>query len=611
MKRFFDSHPEVFDRLHDAVIVTDLEGNVIDCNEACRSIYGYSREEFQGRSVGLLYPPSQLSKMAGLIESVKRQGRADGEFLNVTKDGREIYIQLSVTLLCHDDGAPYGMIGVSLDVTAYRMAERARYEADEVNRAARAAAGVGTWWLDLRNGEAHWDEQTNVLLGLPEGCKQSRETFYSRIHPDDRRHVDSLLGRPMPDNSEYIAEYRVPQEDGSCRYLLARGRTVYSDGTPERMLGVVTDITARKNTEKELHTAEARYRAFFDSPILGVLTVNLERTLDVNESFCNLVGYRREELLSGSIRWQDITPGDYLERDYVAIQELMEKGTAVPYEKEYVRNDNSRVRVMHGAVLISREPLEWSCFVLDVTAHHRALGALRAGDMMAAAARLGSSLAHEINNPLASLTNIVYLLRYSKNGAGNTDLLTAAQEALERVTRITRQMIGIYSERELAAAFNIGDVLEDTLASYAARTRSKNIRVTKRNELRHERFIGVEPEFRRMLSALLENAVEHARPGGAVNVRLYPSRDWSDGGRSGVRVLVSDNGPGIPKAQVANLFEPFQSTKALKGSGLGLWMCRGIAEKHGGSVRVRSSTRDGMTGTAISVFLPASGQFAA
>jgi signal transduction histidine kinase len=224
--------------------------------------------------------------------------------------------------------------------------------------------------------------------------------------------------------------------------------------------------------------------------------------------------------------------------------------------------------------------------------------------MMAAAARLGSSLAHEINNPLASLTNIVYLLRHGKAEGGNIDLLTAAQEALERVTRITRQMIGIYSERVLAASFNIGDVMEDTLASYATRTRSKNVRLSKRNDLRNESFVAVEPEFRRMLSALLENAVEHVQPGGAVNVRLYPGREWSDGGRSGIRVVVSDNGPGIPKAQIATLFEPFQSTKALKGSGLGLWMCRGIAEKHGGSVRVRSSTREGMSGTAVSVFLP-------
>jgi PAS domain S-box-containing protein len=154
MKRFFDSHPEVFDRLHDAVIATDLEGRVVDCNEACRRIYGYSREEFIGSSVAVLYPPSQLPKMKTLMEAVKWEGRADGEFLNVTRDGREIYIQLSVTLLRHDDGEPYGMIGLSIDVTQQKQAERERQEADEVNRAARAAAGVGTWCLNLRTGEA-------------------------------------------------------------------------------------------------------------------------------------------------------------------------------------------------------------------------------------------------------------------------------------------------------------------------------------------------------------------------------------------------------------------------------------------------------------------------
>jgi PAS domain S-box-containing protein len=604
MNRFFLAHPEVFHLLHDSVIATDLEGTVLDCNEACEKIYGYSPDEFIGRSVAVLYPPSQVPKMKSLMETVMARGRADGEFLNLTKDGREIWIQLSVSLLQDAEGKPYGMMGFSIDITEQKSVELARREADELGRAARAAAGVGVWHLDFKKKEVGWDEQSSLLLGLPPNAKPSLALFLSCIHPEDRAHVHGLLSEPMPPDSQYAGEYRVTDEDGSTRYLLSRGRTFYDDaGRPDRMVGVSSDITPRKRAEEELRRAEAKYRVFFDSPFVGVASGNLERITDANDTFCKLLGYKREDLTSGAVRWQDVTPSEYLTKDYALLQEMLEKGTGTPIEKEYIRGDGSRIRVILGSSLVSREPIEWSCFILDITQQHRALAALRSGEQMAAAARLGSSLAHEINNPLASLTNIVYLLRNGK-GAGSDDLLIAAQEALERVTRITRQMIGIYSERETAAEFDIGNVLEDTLASYSARTRAKNVRIAKRNELLHGTFLGVEPEFRRMLSSLLENAVEHARPGGLVNVRLYHGREWGTKQRSGIKVFISDNGPGIASTQLANLFEPFQSTKARKGSGLGLWTCRGIAEKHGGSVRVRSSTREGKSGTAVMVFLP-------
>jgi PAS domain S-box-containing protein len=137
---------EILDRLHDAVIATDLSGVITNLNSAAERIYEYPHQEIIGTSVARLYPASELPQMQKLIQEVKTKGRADGEFLNQTKTGREIYIHLSVSLLTDADNQPFGMIGFSIDVTDQKRMDLDRREVEELNRAARAATGVGTWW---------------------------------------------------------------------------------------------------------------------------------------------------------------------------------------------------------------------------------------------------------------------------------------------------------------------------------------------------------------------------------------------------------------------------------------------------------------------------------
>jgi len=124
-----------------------------------------------------------------------------------------------------------------------------------------------------------------------------------------------------------------------------------------------------------------------------------------------------------------------------------------------------------------------------------------------------------------------------------------------------------------------------------------------RNELIDRNIRGVEADFRRLMSSLVENAVENTQPGGTVQVHIRAARQWSQE-RSGIKIVICDNGPGIAKENFSHLFEPFVSTKTRKASGLGLWASRGIAEKHGGGVRVRTSTTPGSSGTCVAVFLP-------
>jgi len=605
VKAVLNSHPHLLDLLHDSVILTDFEGFVTDCNLAAERLYEYPRAELIGMHVVKLYPEDLIPLAKSVTEEIHTKGSVGTELRNRTKTGKEIWIHLSVSLLRDDHGVPYGMIGFSIDITKQKVAEEARREADEINRAARAAARVGTWHWDLLTNHLWWDQTSCALLGLPEEVNSGYDKFVACVHPSDRDRVADAIRSAIDSGKDYDEEYRIVHSDGAMRWLLARGRCHRDQsGVPTRLLGVATDITDRKHAELQLEKERAKYKVLSDSPHIGIAAGTLEKFTDVNETFCKLTGYSREELLSGAVRWEDMTPPEYLEVDYAALQEMTLSGVAKPWEKEYRRKDGSLIRVLMGSQLLSREPLEWGCFALDISQQHQALAAVRSAEQLASAAKMGSSLAHEINNPLAALTNVLYLLQYSRSDKQRDELLTSAQESLGRVTKITRQMIGIYSDSAKISEFKINDIVDDTIAAYSTRSRAKSLRFLARNEMVDRSVTGVESEFRRLMSALVENAVEHSDVGGTLYLHVKAAHEWRGQRRPGIRIIVRDSGSGIPREKIETMFEPFQSTKTQRGSGLGLWVSRSIAEKHGGRVTVRSSTRPGFSGTCVSVFLP-------
>ena len=202
---------EIFDRLHDAVIVTDLQGVVRNCNRAAEEVYGYNRAEFVGANIAVLYPELHRGNLRAMIDDVLDSGRADGEFLNVTKDGREIWIHLSASLLPDEASIPYGMVGFSIDITKSREIERENRETLERYRMAQEAAGVGLWHMEQKDGEwvLSWDEQSRAILQLPPGTKPSLEVFLGAVHPQDRWQLEHILRSPLKPCETYRCEYGV------------------------------------------------------------------------------------------------------------------------------------------------------------------------------------------------------------------------------------------------------------------------------------------------------------------------------------------------------------------------------------------------------------------
>ncbi|MGI9101971.1 MAG: two-component system sensor histidine kinase NtrB [Terriglobales bacterium] len=241
---------------------------------------------------------------------------------------------------------------------------------------------------------------------------------------------------------------------------------------------------------------------------------------------------------------------------------------------------------------------------MDVTDRKYAEEALRQTEKLAATGRLAATIAHELNNPLASVTNLLYILG---NHAGLAEeaksYVTMAQQELARVSYIVRQTLSFHRQSEFPVALSLTELLDTLLPLLEARSRGRSIRIERRFEGEHI-TVGFPAELRQVFSNLLINAVEASKTNGLIVVHVFPSRRWNKQPEIGTRVIIADNGVGISLEHRRHILEPFFTTKGDKGSGLGLWVTAGIIEKHGGSLRMTSSTTPGRTGTTFSVFLP-------
>lgn len=253
-------------------------------------------------------------------------------------------------------------------------------------------------------------------------------------------------------------------------------------------------------------------------------------------------------------------------------------------------------------IVIGDTPVRVLGVAMDVTARKLAEDALRSSEKLAATGRLAASIAHEINNPLAAVTNALYILRTSPHIPGPAlDYIKTAEAELARVVHITKQTLGFY--REIAAPVMTAApvLLDEVLSAYDTKIEKCNIGIHKQYRGAGQ-LAGYPGELRQVFSNLVLNALEAVPATGTVSVRVKETHNGQE--QHGVQVTVADNGPGIPPATMPRIFEPFFSTKESKGTGLGLWVSQGIVEKHGGTVRVRSSMGAAHHGTCFIIFLP-------
>ena len=260
-----------------------------------------------------------------------------------------------------------------------------------------------------------------------------------------------------------------------------------------------------------------------------------------------------------------------------------------------IRDARGRVA---GVVLVFR----------DVTDVRKREAALMAHEKLAVAGRLSASIAHEIHNPLDSVANLHYLMEKETDGALQQRYLAMAQQELNRTLQISRAMLGLYREPKAPVEVNMRELLLSVLLLLDRQLKDQFVAVERK--LEEDAFIqGFPGELRQVFTNLITNAAEAAGPRGRVQVLLESELPADT--RPGAMVTISDSGPGVPESVQAKLFKPFFTTKGELGTGLGLWVSRGIVEKHGGKIELTNGTDPAYPGAAVRVYLPALGPAAA
>ncbi len=240
----------------------------------------------------------------------------------------------------------------------------------------------------------------------------------------------------------------------------------------------------------------------------------------------------------------------------------------------------------------------------DITQRRMTEQTLRSSERLTLAGRLSATIAHEIRNPLDTVTNLVYLLQHEPNQTpAMAQYLGIANDELARITQITSQLLTFHRESRSPVAVDLVEVIESVLTLFAPQIRKNHTEVEQRFESGLS-VRGYPGELRQVFSNLVGNAIDAMPKGGRLMLHVRRSSLLSDPGCKGVRVTIIDNGVGIPAGVRKNLFAPFYTTKGEKGTGLGLWVSRGIIEKHEGTIHLTSVLRPGRSGTAFSVFLP-------
>ncbi len=239
---------------------------------------------------------------------------------------------------------------------------------------------------------------------------------------------------------------------------------------------------------------------------------------------------------------------------------------------------------------------------LDITERVLSELALRKADKLALVGRLSSSIAHEINNPLESVTNLLYLLAAADLGPTEKEYVAMAQGELARVSEIAAQTLAFNRQQDVHGKAVLPDILDSVLALYQGRLATSQIQVERHYTYR-EPVLCYPGEVRQVFTNLIGNAFDATRNGGRIIVRERFAHHPRTG-QQGTRITVADTGTGMPPDVQSRLFEAFHSTKGNNGTGLGLWISRGIAKKHGGSLRFSSSAKQGRSGSVFSLFLP-------
>jgi PAS domain S-box-containing protein len=419
-------------------------------------------------------------------------------------------------------------------------------------------------------------------------CAYPLNNFYREEHREAFLKICDEHSAVLPGESYSLA----PEEDRMRMIAHWQQRAISSE--------------AEMGKRRQTQIAAARLAAIVESSDDAIASKDLKGIVTSwNASAERIFGYKAEEIIGKPITL--IIPPE-LHKDEDMILGKISRGERIDhFETVRVTKGGERIHVSLTISPLKDETgkiIGASKIARDITERKRTEEALRRAEKLAATGQLAASIAHEINNPMQALTNLIALIAYKTSLDESTrQLVSLAETEVKRMSHIVRQMLSFYRESVTPVSVQITEVLEDVFELFVMRMRSNQIKMERRYEFDGDIY-GFPVELRQLFANLISNAIEAIGAKGQIVIHVAPWREPSRPERTGVRIVVADNGPGIKRDVQKRIFEPFFTTKAEKGTGLGLWVVKAVVTRHEGSIRVRSTTANDRSGTVFSVFLP-------
>jgi signal transduction histidine kinase len=391
---------------------------------------------------------------------------------------------------------------------------------------------------------------------------------------------------------------------GYFNFVLQPSRDV--NGAVEGILIHLTEVTDQVTARMEVERRERLLQVAQRAANAGSFEWNIE-TMESHwsEDFYHVHGIPLDIKPSYEAWKASVVPED-LARFEEQLSEAIRKrdGIMVSEFRTLAADGSQRWISNHGRLFYdeSGKLVRMVGISMDISQRKRAEEALRRSEKLAATGRLAASIAHEINNPLEAITNLLYLANSDAVGEQAKGYLDLAQKELARVSNIATQTLRFYRHSTAKSGARLPELMESVLNMYHSRLQSANIRVVKDYQPTPE-LICFPGEIRQVFANLIGNALDAMPGGGMLQIRIR-SLSPQNFKKYGIRITVADTGSGIPSSVLPHIFEPFVTTKEATGTGLGLWVSSEIIHKHSGTLRVRSSTSHGKSGTVFTIFFP-------
>jgi PAS domain S-box-containing protein len=404
----------LMEQANDAIFILDTDWHILDVNDRAVVMYGYSPEEFQKRRLFDLHSAISREKLSDEKEYLIQTKTHVVETEHQKKDGTVFPVENSIRLIEYQ-GKTFWQVIVR-DITTRKTYETelleknvelqsmneelhasneelatqqdelrvqmerisaSEHELQEVRERlyeAQRVAHIGTWEYDI---------DANTLWATDEGFRIFRmeptpdgfvdlETFLSCVPHRDQvmKKMADLMEHKIPYNIETTI---IPVDGSTERIVVSTGNIRQGSGSSsEKIVGIIQDITDKRKLEEDIRKTNEKISAFFNSPIIGILIGDIHGTVSLaNSEYLRIIGYSEDDLHSGRIKWNEITPVEFSALDEHAIKVAKERGSCTPFEKQYIRSDGTRIWVLVGFVLLGQEREEAVAFILDISNQKR------------------------------------------------------------------------------------------------------------------------------------------------------------------------------------------------------------------------------------------------